>query len=457
MKYNMKNFPMRILAVLGILFTTTLTQAQSDSPAELMKAYVQQRFDEALPSHKKNLRRSAAEYLTGNDLNAFNCLKELVGQVAKGDLSNTVFSIPLSDITPDAGPWTAEDLGVDALVVDGSLNPAALDAISDKVRFDFHKVIDALLADCPYELYWYNKTKGCTYKAFDKYSYNGSQISVVGNTTFTMYVAQEYAVQEGDKYYPTRFNTEKVASVNVAIAKAKAIVENTTGTTLSRLRAYKDIICEMTSYNYTAAGNSSYPYGDPWQLVWVFDDVPSTKVVCEGYSKAFKYLCDLSGFKDAECLIATGMMDGGTGAGGHMWNIMKMDDGKSYMVDVTNCDAGSIGAPDLLFMAYNPSGSYDQEYTFTVKNSSIGYTYDDDTKAAFQERELTISDTKYYTDMTGDANGDEVVSIGDIVSIVNIIANNPGEYNLRGADANKDGEVSVGDIVTIVNIIAGNE
>jgi len=140
-----------------------------------------------------------------------------------------------------------------------------------------------------------------------------------------------------------------------------------------------------------------------------------------------------------------------------MWNIMKMDDGKSYMVDVTNCDAGSIGAPDLLFMAYNPSGSYDQEYTFTVKNSSIGYTYDDDTKAAFQERELTISDTKYYTDMTGDANGDEVVSIGDIVSIVNIIANNPGEYNLRGADANKDGEVSVGDIVTIVNIIAGNE
>ena len=223
-----------------------------------------------------------------------------------------------------------------------------------------------------------------------------------------MKVAQEYAIQEGNQYYPTRFNTATVASVDVAIDNAKAIAESATGTTtMNRLLFFKDKICELTSYNSVAAGNSSYPYGDPWQLVWVFDGITTTNVVCEGYSKAFKYLCDLSGFKNAECLIATGTMGGGTGAGRHMWNVMKMDDGRSYLVDVTNCDEGTIGAPDLLFMAYNPAGSYDQTYTFPVGDESITYTYDDNTKAAFSASELTISGTKYQVvfDIIKNASG----------------------------------------------------
>lgn len=31
------------------------------------------------------------------------------------------------------------------------------------------------------------------------------------------------------------------------------------------------------------------------ELIWVFDGDSSTNVVCEGYAKAFQYLCDLSG------------------------------------------------------------------------------------------------------------------------------------------------------------------
>jgi hypothetical protein len=179
-------------------------------------------------------------------------------------------------------------------------------------------------------------------------------------------------------------------------------------------------------------------------------------VVCEGYAKAFKYLCDLSNFQDAECLIASGIMSGGSGAGNHMWNVMKMDDGYSYLIDVTNCDEGTIGAPNLLFMAYGPSGSYNQTYTFPVRNTSIHYTYDDDTKALFSEGELSISGNAYLTRIAGDANNDGSVTVGDIVAVVNIIAGNTGNYNLNAADANKDGTISVGDIVTIVNIMAGN-
>ncbi len=370
--------------------------------SELLKNFVQQRFDEMTPSYqaKKGLRRSAGSYLSGNDLNAYNYLKNTIRKIALGEISNTVISIPLTEITSDVGPWTAEQLGVNEIVVNKSITSEAKDAVKKKVTFDLNKVLNALLADYPYELFWYDKTEGCSYKAFDSYSYNGTQLSIKGNTTFTMKVAQEYAVQEGNKYYPTKFNTETVAAVNVAVANGKSIAESATGTTINKLITFKDKICELASYHKNAVTNS-YPYGNPWQLVWVFDGDESTKVVCEGYSKAFKYLCDLSSLQDAECLIATGTMTGGTGAGGHMWNVMKMDDGCSYLIDVTNCDQGTIGYPDELFMAYYPSGSNDEGYTFNLKHGNITYIYDDDTKSTFSKSELTISSTKYNAHDTG--------------------------------------------------------
>ena len=390
---------------------------------DLLKDYIQQRFDDMLPMSKKASRRSARVGLSGIDQKAYDYLKSQIQQVASGAISSTIFSIPLTELTSDVGPWTAEELGVTYIydpTKEQQWNPEAQNAASNKVSFDLHKVINALLADCPYELYWYDKVKGCTYSPFDSYSYSGAtnQLSIQGNTTLTMKVAQEYAVQGDGVYYPTQFNTEKVEAVNVAIANAQSIVNSSTGSTLQKLITYKEQICELTSYNSSAAENSSYPYGNPWQLVWVFDGDESTKVVCEGYSKAFKYLCDLSGFQYAECLIATGTMNGGTGAGPHMWNVMKMVDGRSYLIDVTNCDTGTIGAPNHLFMAYGPSGSYDQDYTFSVGNYNIMYTYDSDTKSAFSEHDLTISESEYTP--IGDVNGDGEVNEVDAQQILDV-------------------------------------
>ena len=52
---------------------------------------------------------------------------------------------------------------------------------------------------------------------------------------------------------------------------------------------------------------------------------------------------------NVSCAIATGDMIL-NGSGGHMWNIVTMGNGKNYIVDVTNCDEGTIGASDKLFM-----------------------------------------------------------------------------------------------------------
>ncbi len=74
-----------------------------------------------------------------------------------------------------------------------------------------------------------------------------------------------------------------------------------------RVSAYKTQICNIYSYNDDAAGVSPPPpRGNPWQLVWVLDDEANTTVVCEGYPKALKYLCDLSNFSYVDSLIATG-------------------------------------------------------------------------------------------------------------------------------------------------------
>ena len=88
-------------------------------------------------------------------------------------------------------------------------------------------------------------------------------------------------------------------------------------------------------------------------------------------------------------------MSGGTGAGSHMWDLVRMEDGRIYLVDVTNCDAGSVGYPDGLFLASCSSGSVEDGYAFSVKSKAIRYQYDDKTRAIFSDEELTVSATAY--------------------------------------------------------------
>ena len=139
-----------------------------------------------------------------------------------------------------------------------------------------------------------------------------------------------------------------------------------------KLCGYKEEICGLVSYNDPAA-QGGFSYGNPWQMIWVFDGDPDTTVVCEGYSKAFKYLCDQSDFSgDISCITATGTMDGGD----HMWNIVNMEDGCNYLVDVTNCDEGTVGAPDQLFLVGTPNGDIDNGYVFSTDSDDIEYCYE---------------------------------------------------------------------------------
>lgn len=235
------------------------------------------------------------------------------------------------------------------------------------------KIINCLLVDCPYEFYWYEKTASTIWQYGYTTSTTGGKTTVkITNISIYMPVINSYA---SGNY---KVNAKIVQLAKKAAANAKMIVnEFSSYTEPEKLLAYKEIICNLTSYNEDVTDWDEY--GDPWQLIYVFDGDDSTNVVCEGYSKAFQYLCDLS---DITCYTVSGIMSGGTGAGPHMWNIVA-NNGKYYLADITNSDEGTVGAGGGLFLDTPLSGSISKGYTYATDSINMHYAYDTDTKKLY--------------------------------------------------------------------------
>lgn len=328
----------------------------------------------------------------------YNQLKPLISKVANGELSSTVFNIPLNQVF-EKDTFTFEELGAS----NGNLPQNLLGNL-----MDFSKVMDALKADFPYELYWFDKTNGANYRLNDGYYLlpdheNPDSIQFVdfdsGSTMIvSMNVSAEYVPEGGNSL---TCDTSYGTSANAAATNARKIItDNANLGDFDKLTAYKNEICSRTSYN-TPASQGGVAYGNPWQMVWVFDNDPNTTVVCEGYSKAFQFLCDESDFQSdrVKSILVTGVMAGGTGAGRHMWNVVTQDDGKKYLVDVTNSDAGTVGAGGGLFLSRtSETGTYTfgdetfDTYIFPAGGSSIYYGYDQKTLGLYSPDELDVLD-----------------------------------------------------------------
>ena len=279
---------------------------------------------------------AASGNLTSAEQAAYNTLKEQLILIANGQRKDT--AIQITGTLPD--------------------------------QTSANKVWQALLADLPYALYWHDKTVGIGYSYIPD---NGWE-----NITFKFAVAAEF---RGDSLYTTN-----IPNVPAAVAAAKQVVSANRGKTdYDKLQAYRQYICDQVSYNFSI--NKDTAYGNPWQLLWVFDGNASTNVVCEGYAKAFKYLCDLTEESNGwigsvETLDVTGTMNGDR----HMWNVVRIN-GTNYLADVTNCDQGTVGYPTELFLCgiqTNGSSMYHQDTKTT-------YIYDTDTRNSFKAADLAVS------------------------------------------------------------------
>ena len=298
-------------------------------------------------------------------------------------------------------------LSIQVPLENGTGEDAVKQAVSDYIdeNINAKKIFSCLVLDLPYHMYWYDKMSGFT---------TGVDYNVVGTTvsiSALQYKISVYKTYQGtdpeglveNKYYLSPQAAERAEGI---VAYAKQIVENNKDKSdYEKLKAYKDIICELTAYNQEASDIASDPddplydtyYGDPFQLLYVFDQDPDTKVVGEGYCKAFQYLCDLSTFNNTQVYSVTGMIEGSDISGGHMWNIVRYN-GKNYMVDVMNCDEEWSGYPDHYFMASPESGSVSGGYNFTDKNGKpFKFTYSaDDVQIIYPDSILNLDPDKTY-------------------------------------------------------------
>ncbi len=363
------------------------------SADELFAEFVERSFEGQPLSAASGKKRSAVSALQGNDRMVYNYIAGLLPQIAAGERASTEFEITPAILGLENDSWTAEELGIDSVVTKDESGKLYISAeAKERFDIDFDRVIDVLLAEHPYELYWFDKTSGgrTTKTTFGLTAYYDRTrkiyyLSTKSNMYLDFAVADEYSAGE------YLVDTSIGQSVQSAVNNANAIVAEYSGASdEDKLRGYKDDICELVSYNYAAAGGVSY--GNPWQMIWVFDGDPNTNVVCEGYSKAFKYLCDHTEFEGSiECILACGSLVKSSSEP-HMWNVLKMEDGKNYLADVTNCDTRTSGYPDKLFLAGTTEMRTDSDENtgYYFDSVRLTYYYDSDTQGIFDEADLEL-------------------------------------------------------------------
>lgn len=378
-----------------------------------------------------------------------------IQKIAAGQGDSSIFELSFQPLT-----FTKEELGIegDILVLNKEnqyqfseeANEAVTNAFS--AELDVNMLLNQLLARHPYELYWFDKV----FKQDDVSAINvrpicsvdGQQTTVtVSDCQILMVVSQDYAVTDADtkQYYLYSPDKAKTGAAKTAAATAAQVVAKNQGKGIySKLVAYREYITKAVDYNFDVANTANYPYGNPWQLIYVFDGDPDTNVVCEGYSKAFKYLCDLTwtgSDPEVACYLPTGTMDGGTGAGLHMWNIVSIG-GVNYLTDITNCDSGTTGAPDQLFLC-GAEGSVDASYAAATTNGTVTYVYDKETLALY-DKELVLSATK-YSPLTFDLN--------QLIALARYAAGITTDES-AAIDVNKDGIISAADLTAMAQSLA---
>ena len=324
----------------------------------------------------------AGSRLSGVDKQIYDYMVKVIKQIANGERTNTKVGFG----------ETVKYNGV-------TYTPEVSMKFND-MNVNYGRILKALLDDLPYEQYWFDKIDAGNLSAI-YYTKNGSptRYAYIG---FHLNVADDY--RNGTNDYQT--NSQKTSAACQAAANARAIVSQYANyADYDKLVAYGNYICSQVTYDHDAVNNNANSYNnayykvhiDAWQMISAFDNNPNTNIVCEGYAKAFEYLCEMSTFReDVECYGVHGTMKNvNTGkGGGHMWNIVKFN-GKNYLVDVTNSDVGqSMDMSRGLFMV-GTSGSITGGYVF-ANNRFTYYDWTIDLYGSGSDSILNLCGTNYH-------------------------------------------------------------
>lgn len=170
--------------------------------------------------------------------------------------------------------------------------------------------------------------------------------AVIGTVTL---LPGEYFTGASD--YIAKFN-EGVINVESTLVKRYGI--NKATETYKIARYLHDYLAEVLDYVSSSEQREIHTHTP--MAVFVEDYNLGDRLVCEGYSKAFKILCDRF---DVECALLIGKavnISGGTES--HMWNAVRTEDGKWYAVDVAWDDQKQKVYHNFLLAGMNSKGFF---------------------------------------------------------------------------------------------------
>jgi Uncharacterized protein involved in cytokinesis, contains TGc (transglutaminase/protease-like) domain len=232
--------------------------------------------------------------------------------------------------TPGNSPFTVNfDPAVRVKGVDnGNVNAQGEKVIdidaADQAFINFNKSVNlgavAFAYDHP-EVFWIRN-----------HSYNFSSAPVIDNDDDSYAIDISAITITADEAYSGAYSQRDTVNNGITAACSAIQSGNTRYDTLKNIHDY---ICTNATYDYAAAGQNQATKAHTAAPFFIAND---GKVVCEGYSKALKILCDKFGIP---CALVCGDAKTENGKEAHMWTYVKMDDGLWYAVDVTWDDQNS--------------------------------------------------------------------------------------------------------------------
>mgnify|MGYP002622270124 CR=1 FL=1 len=204
---------------------------------EMLAAYLDRQVVQAQAESGLTAARDAVEaddaavrrgtLLTGNELYAYNYLADKIRQIAAGQITSAEFEIPFSALNNGKMTFTREELDVSSITSGTQITKEASDAISEIYGVNMDGVINALLADYPYDMYWYDKTTTGGYgieTLISSHSCSAESITLDGSSkqTIQLHVAAEYSADGTTGGITTGSDT--IQAVNNTVPNAQAVV-----------------------------------------------------------------------------------------------------------------------------------------------------------------------------------------------------------------------------------------
>jgi hypothetical protein len=148
----------------------------------------------------------------------------------------------------------------------------------------------------------------------------------------------------------------------------------------------------------------------------------------------------------------------GEAAAGHILSVQRLPESGDLLFILYHIGLNNFKEGELLRIPVTVSNNAKSNTgkIYTVRTANI--INDESASFTRDDAQFNIVVENPASGLVGDANGNGVVEIGDVTSVLTLMATPEATgYNNKAADANGNGEIEIGDVTTILTIMANGE